>query len=128
MPLDKRPSNRVGTVAVTFRVPLDAGAASAVLLGEFTDWAAVPMTPTDDGGHEVTIELPRRLVPVPVPPRRCALGQRLGRRRLRGQSLRQRRFAGCRGAGRRRRGAGEAHVGEAHDGEARRGPGTPRPR
>jgi hypothetical protein len=45
-------------VAVTFRVPAEAGATSAVILGEFTDWSAVPMTPNGDGGHEVTVELP----------------------------------------------------------------------
>jgi hypothetical protein len=45
-------------VAVTFRVPPEAGAATALILGEFTEWSAVPMTPGDDGSHEVTIELP----------------------------------------------------------------------
>ncbi len=58
MPLDKRPTDRVGTVAVTFRVPAEVGAHSAVLLGEFSDWSPVPMSPSDDGGYEVTVEIP----------------------------------------------------------------------
>jgi hypothetical protein len=45
-------------VAVTFRVPPEAGADSAAILGEFTEWAAVPMTPGGDGAHELTVELP----------------------------------------------------------------------
>jgi hypothetical protein len=57
VPLDKRPSDRVGTVAVTFRIPADAGATTAMLLGEFTGWSPVGMATTADGGHEVTVEL-----------------------------------------------------------------------
>jgi 1,4-alpha-glucan branching enzyme len=43
---------------VTFRIPAEAGASSAALLGEFSDWAAIPMKPTGDGGHEIDVDLP----------------------------------------------------------------------
>jgi len=58
VPLDKRPSDRVGTVAVTFRVPAELGARSARLLGEFSDWSPLPMAPAADGGYELTVEVP----------------------------------------------------------------------
>jgi hypothetical protein len=58
VPLEKRSSDRIGTVAVTFRIPADAGAATAALLGDFSDWAPMPMTPTDDGGHVLKVDLP----------------------------------------------------------------------
>jgi hypothetical protein len=57
MGLDKRPSSEPGNVTVIFRVPPEAGATSAELLGEFTDWSPVVMDTSDDGGYEAAVDL-----------------------------------------------------------------------
>ncbi len=48
-------------VAVTFRVPAEAGARTASVTGEFNDWSttATPMTETDDGGFCAVVTLER---------------------------------------------------------------------
>ena len=48
-------------VAVTFRVPADAGARSASVVGEFNDWSttATPMSEADGGGFCAVVELER---------------------------------------------------------------------
>jgi hypothetical protein len=57
MGLDKRASSEPGAVTVIFRVPPEAAASSAEVLGEFTDWTPLAMQPSDDGAHEATIDL-----------------------------------------------------------------------
>jgi hypothetical protein len=57
MPLDKHAAAPAGRFLVTFSVPAEAGAVYAELVGEFTSWSPVPMQPTGDGGHGVTVEL-----------------------------------------------------------------------
>jgi 1,4-alpha-glucan branching enzyme len=57
MGLDKRPSSQPGNVTVIFRVPPEAAATTAELLGDFTDWTPVAMESSDDGGHLATLDL-----------------------------------------------------------------------
>ena len=57
MGLEKQPSPTNRATRVTFRVPAEAGAERAELLGEFNDWSPAPMQPLAGGGHELTIEL-----------------------------------------------------------------------
>ena len=57
MALTKQPSRTNGTTTVTFRIPAEAGAARAELLGEFNNWSPAPMQPQPDGGHDLTVEL-----------------------------------------------------------------------
>lgn len=55
--IDKRP--RGDNVVVTFRVPAEATARSAMVAGEFNGWSPTdtPMTPADGGGFTAEIEL-----------------------------------------------------------------------
>ena len=57
MALDKQPSPTNGTATVTFRIPAEAGAERAELLGEFNNWSPAPMQRLADGGHYVAVEL-----------------------------------------------------------------------
>jgi len=57
MGLEKRPSAQAGTVTVVFRVPPEAAATSAALLGEFSDWSPVAMDSSADGGYEAAVDL-----------------------------------------------------------------------
>ena len=57
MAIEKRTSSDSGKVTVTFRVPADAGAHAAELVGEFTEWTPVAMTPGGGGDHVVAVDL-----------------------------------------------------------------------
>ena len=48
-----------GWVAVTFRLPAEAGASSVAVVGEFNEWNRRQhvMTPSPDGGHELQLRL-----------------------------------------------------------------------
>src|SRR5581483_4495569 len=57
--LDRKPKPRSGMVAVTFRLPAEAGATAAWVAGEWNDWSldAHPMKAGEDGVLECTIDL-----------------------------------------------------------------------
>jgi hypothetical protein len=55
--LERKPSSEMGAILVTFTLPAEAAAASACLVGDFTDWAPLEMERTDDGGHRAAVEL-----------------------------------------------------------------------
>ena len=57
MALEKQPSPTNGTTRVTFRLPAEAGAERAELLGEFNNWSPAAMRPLPDGGHDLTVEV-----------------------------------------------------------------------
>jgi len=58
MAVVKQPSSTGRTVLVTFRIPAEAGAARAQVLGDFNEWSPTDMqVSVDGGGYEVTFEL-----------------------------------------------------------------------
>ncbi len=57
MPLEKRASEQLDHVAVTFRIPGEVGATSVDVVGEFTDWKLVAMQTDDDGGWSAGVDL-----------------------------------------------------------------------
>src|SRR5688572_12351442 len=57
MAIDKQPSSKNGTTRVTLRIPAEAGAATAQVLGDFNDWTPTDMGPSDDGGYELALDL-----------------------------------------------------------------------
>ncbi len=58
--LKKSYSKTGQTCRVTFNLPAEAGAESALLCGEFTNWKteAKPMKPLKKGGFSLTLSLP----------------------------------------------------------------------
>src|SRR3954463_9323256 len=56
MPLHKQPTTN-GKALVTFRIPAEAGASTAQVLGDFNDWSPTALQPTPAGGFELSLEL-----------------------------------------------------------------------
>jgi hypothetical protein len=105
-----------GKARVTFTVDPQVGAQTAAVCGEWNDWSAGAdiMHRDAEGAFSVTVDLDAG---------RPAVGQRLGRRRLRPQRLRGRRLgrrpdhAGRGGPAGREEGPGEEGPGEEDAGE-----------
>lgn len=58
MAIVKEPFPKNGTTRVTLRIPAEAGATIAQVLGDFNDWAPTDMAATADGGYEIALDLP----------------------------------------------------------------------
>ena len=57
MALDKQQGSTRGTTSVTFRIPAQAGASKAQLVGDFNDWTPTDMQLAEDGGYVISLEL-----------------------------------------------------------------------
>jgi 1,4-alpha-glucan branching enzyme len=56
MALHKQPATH-GRTLVTFRIPAEAGATTAQVLGDFNGWSPTDLRPSPAGGYELSIEL-----------------------------------------------------------------------
>ena len=83
-----------GMVRVTFRLPNVSAADRICVVGEFNAWCptANPMERVGDDIVTQVLLARRPHLPLPLPARRRALGERLGGRQLRPQRVRRRRL------------------------------------
>ena len=56
MAVDKQPATN-GMTLVTFRIPAEAGATTAQVLGDFNGWSPTDLQPSPTGGYELSLEL-----------------------------------------------------------------------